>query len=152
MLTDSERDGAQNDLLTHVDLGIDICKAILEEESSELCSDGAGLTASEDIRKTLASLLSKLYLPEVEAADDRKLKSLMLVVTGIRDVCFVSVWIFDKLTAQRRPLQDAVSRNALTRFEASLKKKYAEQLEGSDEADFRAIDEVKELCDMIEAV
>jgi vacuolar-type H+-ATPase subunit H len=49
-------------------------------------------------------------------------------------------------------LQDAASRNALSRFEASLKKKYPELLESFDEEALRDTDEVRELCEMIEAV
>lgn len=45
---------------------------------------------------------------------------------------------------ERRPLSDATSRNAVTRFEASLLKKFPE-LEGYDEDTFRAEGEEHEV-------
>jgi condensin complex subunit 3 len=46
---------------------------------------------------------------------------------------------------QRRPLRDAVSKNALIKFEATLGKKFAAQLEGFSEEEYRKLEELQDL-------
>lgn len=76
----------------------------------------------DDVRKTLAGFLSKLNLPESDLANVWKTKAVYQLVASLKE---------------KRPLSDAASRNAITRFEASLIKRYPE-LEGYDEDAFRA--------------
>lgn len=70
----------------------------------------------------MAGFLSKLNLPESDQADVWKTKAAYQLVASLKE---------------KRPLSDAASRNAVTRFEASLLKRYPE-LEGYDEDAFRA--------------
>lgn len=76
----------------------------------------------DDSRKALASLLSKLTLPEGEEADNDTLKSVLALICAVRD---------------KRPLSDAPSRNAVTKFESVLLKKWPQILEAFDEDAFR---------------
>jgi hypothetical protein len=55
---------------------------------------------------------------------------------------------------QRRPIHDTAARNALTRFEASLGKKFATQLENSgvDESELRKLEQLKDLFDFLDEI
>lgn len=57
---------------------------------------------------------------------------------------------------QKCPLSDSISRNALNKFDASLHKKYAAELDSFDMDAFGANDdarqEVKDLVDFVDAV
>jgi condensin complex subunit 3 len=54
------------------------------------------------------------------------------------------------LYLKRRPLHDTTTRNAFARFDKSLSKKYAEQLEGFSEEDFRQLESLKEISDWLD--
>lgn len=73
------------------------------------------------MRKTLVGFLGKLNLPESFETDAWKTKAAFQLIGAVK---------------QKRPLPDTMSRNALSRFEASLVKRYPE-LEGYDEEVFR---------------
>ncbi|OXC68612.1 hypothetical protein AYX13_02817 [Cryptococcus neoformans] len=103
------REGSTIDTSVHLDLSVEVLKLILIE-------------TSHDSRKALASLLSKLTLPEGEEADSSTLKSVLALICAIRD---------------KRPLSDAPSRNAVTKFESVLRKKWPQILEAFDEDAFR---------------
>ncbi|OXB39504.1 hypothetical protein LQV05_000649 [Cryptococcus neoformans] len=103
------REGSTIDTSVHLDLSVEVLKLILIE-------------TSHDSRKALASLLSKLTLPEGEEADSSTLKSVLALICAIRD---------------KRPLSDAPSRNAVTKFESVLLKKWPQILEAFDEDAFR---------------
>lgn len=49
-------------------------------------------------------------------------------------------------------MKDSVARNALTRFEGSLSKKFAAQLEGFDEAGLRELEQLKEIFEFLDDV
>lgn len=74
------------------------------------------------MRKTLAGFLSKLNLPESDQADVWKTRAVYQLLASLKE---------------KRPLSDAASRNAVTRFEAAVVKRYPE-LAGYDEDAFRA--------------
>lgn len=61
-------------------------------------------------------------MPEGEEADSSTLKSVLALICAIRD---------------KRPLSDAPSRNAVTKFESVLLKKWPQILEAFDEDAFR---------------
>lgn len=67
-------------------------------------------------------MLSKLNLPEGEEADSNTLKSVLALICAIR---------------AKRPLSDAPSRNAVTKFESVLLKKWPQISEAFDEDVFR---------------
>ncbi|OCF43623.1 condensin complex subunit 3 [Kwoniella heveanensis CBS 569] len=123
-----EREGVAIDTTVHLDLAIEVLKAILTETSSPM-------------RKALASFLSKLNLPEPEdnAAETYKLKSLLALTAAVR---------------AKRPFGDSMSKNALVKLDGVLLKKWPEQLEGFDEDAFRAEGEenkaVEELFGLID--
>ena len=54
--------------------------------------------------------------------------------------------------SQRRPIEDAASRNALTRFEKSLVKRYPEALEEIDEEALRAAEALTPMWDIIDGL
>lgn len=56
------------------------------------------------------------------------------------------------LAVQHRPLHDTVSRNALKRFETSLQKRFGEQMQPMDEADFRALDQAQATTQFIDKI
>ncbi|KIR69079.1 condensin complex subunit 3 [Cryptococcus bacillisporus CA1873] len=103
------REGSTIDTSGHLDLSVEVLKLILIE-------------TSHDSRKALASLLSKLNLPEGEEADSNTLKSVLALICAIR---------------AKRPLSDAPSRNAVTKFESVLLKKWPQISEAFDEDAFR---------------
>ncbi|KAK8850500.1 hypothetical protein IAR55_004418 [Kwoniella newhampshirensis] len=123
-----EREGVMVDTTVHFDLASVVLKAVLTETSKES-------------RKALISFLSKLNLPEAEEVDSYKVKSLIALVAAIRS---------------KRPFHDAASRNALTKFESVLLKKWPGELEGFDEDAFRTEGgerrEVEELFGFIDDV
>ncbi|KAI9633507.1 nuclear condensing complex subunits, C-term domain-containing protein [Dioszegia hungarica] len=121
-----ERQGAKVDLAIHLDLALEVCKSILEEES-------------KDVRKAMVAWLSKLNLPDSGPANETRVKMLELVLGGIRD---------------KRPLSDAISRNSLNKFSTTLLKRYPEHLEGFDAEAFAEDEneEVQALVDLIDGV
>ncbi|CAE6433389.1 hypothetical protein ACGC1H_001522 [Rhizoctonia solani] len=98
--------GQVRDESVHVDAGCDIIRELFEKDMEK------------EQRKVLVQLLGKLYLPD--ELDDLKVLSLHLLITNLK---------------LRRPLRDAPTRNAFTKFEASFRKKYNAQLTGMNEAD-----------------
>lgn len=80
--------------------------------------------SSREVRKTLSGFLGKLNLPESHETDAWNIKAAYQLIGSVK---------------QKRPLSDATSRNALSRFEAVLVKRYPE-LESYDEEAFRADD------------
>ncbi|WVQ95614.1 hypothetical protein IAU59_002712 [Kwoniella sp. CBS 9459] len=123
-----ERDNVAIDTLVHLDLAIEILKSILTETSSQM-------------RKALASFLSKLNLPEPEdnTVELYKLRSLLTLTAAIRS---------------KRPFGDSTSKNALLKLDGVLLKRWPDQLEGFDEDAFRAEGEenkaVEELFGLID--
>ena len=49
-------------------------------------------------------------------------------------------------------MKDTATKNALTRFESSLTKKFSAQLENFNEQEFREIQEMKDLFDFLDQV
>lgn len=61
--------------------------------------------------------------------------------------------LLDAGLSQRRPLSDAASRNALSRFEKSLIKHYPEQLEEAiDEDALREVEELESIWGVIDSL
>lgn len=58
----------------------------------------------------------------------------------------------DSRSIQRRPIHDTVAKNALDRFEKALRKKFADQLEGVSEEDFRKLDHLNQLFEFLDAM
>ncbi|KAH9837531.1 nuclear condensing complex subunit [Rhodofomes roseus] len=105
------RGGREADDGVHVDMAADIVKALYNRD------------LEKDDKKALCQLLGKLYLPDV--VDEDKIRSLKLLVQNLRS---------------RRPLRDTASQNAFAKFDDALSKKYARQLEGFSEEEFRQLE------------
>ncbi|KZT66150.1 hypothetical protein DAEQUDRAFT_730656 [Daedalea quercina L-15889] len=97
----------------HVDMAAGIVKALYNKEMGK-----------ED-KKALCQLLGKLYIPET--IDEDKIRSLKLLMQNLRS---------------RRPLRDTVSQNAFSKFEDALSKKFAKQLEGFSEEEYRQLEDL----------
>ncbi|CAE6436074.1 unnamed protein product [Rhizoctonia solani] len=104
--------GQARDESVHVDAGCDIIRELFEKDMEK------------EQRKVLVQLLGKLYLPD--ELDDLKVLGLHLLIVNLK---------------LRRPLRDAPTRNAFTKFEASFRKKYSAQLTGMTQADHIAFNE-----------
>ncbi|TDL22781.1 ARM repeat-containing protein [Rickenella mellea] len=111
------------DQTIHVDLAIDILKALFNKDMTK------------DDKKVMCQLLGKLYIPD--DVDIDKIRSLKLLVNNIQS---------------RRPLRDATSKNAFARFDGSLAKRFAAQLEGFNEEDFRKLEDLKELFEFLDDI
>lgn len=117
-----EREGLSVDYQIQVDIACDIIKSAIH-------------ITDRETKKVFLSLLSKLHMPdEIETV---KLYSLTLLVRAI---------------IEKRPPADAASRNALTKFSASLTKKYPEQMEGFSEDALRGEVEYQEELDFIDDI
>ncbi|CAE6447053.1 unnamed protein product [Rhizoctonia solani] len=104
--------GQTRDESVHVDAGCEIIRELFEKNMEK------------EQRKVLVQLLGKLYLPD--ELEDLKVFSLHLLIMNLK---------------LRRPLRDAPTRNAFTKFEASFRKKYSTQLTGMSEADHAVLRE-----------
>jgi hypothetical protein len=94
-LTSSEREGVEIDQNVHLDLGIEILKAILTETSStsplptnSFASYEPRRRRLEEVRKALISFLGKLTLPEAEEAEEWKVRSAQTLLLAIPTVYF----------------------------------------------------------------
>ncbi|KAL7417587.1 nuclear condensing complex subunit [Mrakia frigida] len=100
--TDPQRavhpEGRAGDEQIQVDMAVDVLKALFSEEW-------------DDHRKVFAQLLPKLYFPEDSEAS--KVKEVMLLAKALRI---------------HKPLADTVSRNALSKLETSLAKRFSKDV------------------------
>jgi hypothetical protein len=108
------------------------------------------------MRKTITALLSKLYLPD--QVETPRLQAMVVLIRNIASVCVYqrkndcTCW-HNTIFSQRRPLADAASRNALSRFEKSLTKHYPEQLEEAiDEDALRQIEALESVWGVIDGL
>ncbi|BGP22271.1 condensin complex subunit 3 [Rhodotorula toruloides] len=108
-----ESDTVQPDETVQVDLALKMLKALYKSEE-------------KDVRKLWCQLLPKLYIPD--ETDDLKIKALVVMIEELKT---------------NRPLADAVPRNALNRFEASLVKTYGARLEALEDAQVEESDDVR---------
>ncbi|KAG8917004.1 hypothetical protein FRC02_003417 [Tulasnella sp. 418] len=106
------------DTAVHVDLAIDVMKTLLKQKLNK-----------ED-KKTLCQLLPKLYIPEDLEQDKAKL--LKVLASTLH---------------KRRPPNDTVARNAVARFDKSLDKKLATQLEGFTQANYLDLKQLQDMFD-----
>ncbi|KAI0696847.1 nuclear condensing complex subunit [Cytidiella melzeri] len=107
----------------HIDLANDIVKALFNDELEK-----------ED-RKGLCQLLGKLHLPD--QVDIDKIRSLRLLMHNL---------------SNRRPLRDSTTKNAFTKFEASILKKYEQQLADFNEDDYRQMEYLKDLFEFLDDI
>ncbi|EMD37496.1 hypothetical protein CERSUDRAFT_154154 [Gelatoporia subvermispora B] len=116
------RESTADDAL-HVDLAVDIIKALFNQKMDK------------DDKKALCQLLSKLYIPDT--VDDDKIRTLQLLIHNLN---------------ARRPLQDTTSRNAFTRFEKALAKRFEKQLADFNEDEYRQLEYLKELFEFLDEI
>ncbi|GJJ15062.1 hypothetical protein Clacol_009337 [Clathrus columnatus] len=118
-----EVSGKTNDDTIHIDLAIDVVKVLLKTETSR------------DDKKVLSQTLGKLFLPD-EIEED-KIRTLKLLIDNVQ---------------RRRPPKDSVTKNALIKFGKTIEKKFAAQLGGFNEEDFRKLEDLKELFEFLDDV
>lgn len=130
------RPGQVRDETVHVDVAIELIKAMYTIQDTKECKD----------RKVMCQLLGKLFLPE--ELGDAKVQEVLILLTGLHEL---------------NPLTDTVTKNALGRFETAFIKAYAAQVEaGLDGIDLDAtpaFDDLKcffaeirvDIADIIEA-
>ncbi|OCH93098.1 hypothetical protein OBBRIDRAFT_725376 [Obba rivulosa] len=116
------RESTADDAL-HVDLAIDIVKALFSQKMDK------------DDKKALCQLLGKLYIPD--AVDDDKIRTLKLLIHSLN---------------ARRPLQDTTSRNAFTKFDKALSKRFEKQLADFNEDEYRQLEQLKELFEFLDDI
>ncbi|KAF9461702.1 chromosome condensation complex protein [Collybia nuda] len=107
----------QTDECIHLDMARDIFKALLEANDYD-----------KDDKKVFCQLLSKLHIPDT--VDDDKIKELKLLMHNLR---------------LRRPPRDSTTKNAFTKFETAVCKKFEKQLEGFDEEEYKKLEQLQEL-------
>ncbi|KAJ3760874.1 nuclear condensing complex subunit [Lentinula raphanica] len=97
----------------HIDIARDIIKELLNSDSKLF----------KEHKKVLCQLLSKLHLPEVLDEDKAHFVNLLL----------------DKVPSCR-PLGDAVSKNAFSKFQVTFNSKYEKQLEGLSAEEYLSLE------------
>jgi condensin complex subunit 3 len=153
MTSSSEVQGQTIDDGVHLDLAEDILKALFNDDmpsASRLVLRGwrwlLTMVYVEDDKKVLCQILERVYLPET--VDDDKIRTLKLLVHNVFTVRVLSSprVPFRPLTRpQRRPIRDVSARNALTKFDASISKKYADKLAGFSEEEYRRLEQLEAL-------
>ncbi|KAI0040302.1 ARM repeat-containing protein [Auriscalpium vulgare] len=111
------------DPLIHLDLAIGIVKMLFSK------------SLEKDDKKVLCQVLNRLYVPP--EVDDDKIRTLKLLILNIRS---------------RRPLRDTAAVNALTKFENTISKKFEEQLRDFNEEEFRKLESLKELFELLDEI
>ncbi|KAL4079677.1 nuclear condensing complex subunit [Scleroderma citrinum] len=108
---------------THVDLAVDIMKVLFKDDLQK-----------ED-KKVLCLVLGRLHLPDT--ADDDKIRTIKLLIHNL---------------GTRRPLRDTVSKNAVSKFDTALSKKYAEKLADFSEEEYRQLAALKDLFEFLDDI
>ncbi|OAX38286.1 hypothetical protein K503DRAFT_718426 [Rhizopogon vinicolor AM-OR11-026] len=107
----------------HIDLASDIARALFNDDMIK-----------ED-KKVLCQVLGRLYLPE--QVDDDKIRTLKLLLHNLHS---------------RRPIRDTSAKNALAKFDVAISKKYAEQLDGFNEEDYRQLEYLRDLFEFLDDI
>ncbi|KAF9234460.1 nuclear condensing complex subunit [Melanogaster broomeanus] len=118
-----EVEGQTIDDSVHIDLADDIIRALFKDEMEK-----------ED-KKVLCQVLGRLYLPE--NVDDDKIRTLKLLIHNI---------------FTRRPLRDTAARNAFTKFDAAISKKYADKLADFSEEEYRQLEQLNDLFKFLDDI
>ncbi|KIK98064.1 hypothetical protein PAXRUDRAFT_824294 [Paxillus rubicundulus Ve08.2h10] len=115
--------GQTIDESVHVDLAGDIIKALFKDDMEK-----------ED-KKVLCQVLTRLHLPE--NVDDDKIRTLKLLIYNI---------------FTRRPLRDTTARNAFTKFDAAVSKKYVDKLTDFSEEEYRQLEQLDDLFKFLDDI
>jgi len=123
---------------------------------------GGGL---EEDRKVLCQVLGRLYLPET--VDDDKIKTVKLLVHNVFTVRHsllppILPLPLSRPSAlppppsgvppQRRPVRDVSARNALSKFDTTISKKYADKLAGFSEEEYRQLEQLDALFKFLDDI
>jgi condensin complex subunit 3 len=147
----SEVEGQTIDDGVHLELAEDILKALFNDDMESAsclvwCGDVTYDGDVEEDKKVLCQVLGRLHLPET--VDDDKIRTLKLLVHNVFTVLFLSCARFptDPVPrVQRRPIRDVSARNALSKFDTTISKKYADKLAGFSEEDYRRLEQLDAL-------
>jgi len=119
---------------------------------------------TEEDKKVLCQVLGRLHLPD--SADDDKVRTIKLLICNLSTVCLfhmfppIAVWsnvLHRFLTIvhspfQRRPLRDTAAKNAMSKFDAALSKKYADKLADFSEEEYRQLAALKDLFEFLDDI
>ncbi|KAH7929985.1 ARM repeat-containing protein [Leucogyrophana mollusca] len=118
-----EVQGQAPDETVHIDLASDVVKALYNKD------------LEKDDKKVLCQMLGRLHIPDT--VDDDKIRTLKLLVHNLRS---------------RRPIRDTTARNAFTKFDALISKKFAKQLEDFNEEEYRQLEYLKDLFEFLDEI
>ncbi|KAF8424272.1 nuclear condensing complex subunit [Boletus edulis BED1] len=107
----------------HLDLAEDILKTLFKDDMQK-----------ED-KKVLCQILGRLHLPD--KVDDDKIRTIKLLVHNV---------------FTRRPIRDVSARNALTKFDTTISKKYADKLAGFSEEEYRRLEQLDALFKFLDDI
>ncbi|KAF8635378.1 hypothetical protein AX15_000383 [Amanita polypyramis BW_CC] len=113
------------DEVIQLDLAGDILKGLLDKKNN----------LDKEDKRVLTQMLNKLHVPE--AVDDDKIRTLKLLIYSVQT---------------RRPLRDAISNNALRKFDTTISKKFEQQLEGFSEEEYKKMAELTELFELLDDI
>ncbi|EIM89256.1 ARM repeat-containing protein [Stereum hirsutum FP-91666 SS1] len=115
--------GSMSDPEIHFDMAHDIMTML------------AGKALNKSDKKVLCQHLSKLHIPDV--IDDDKVRKLKLLMHTLES---------------RRPLSDTPSKKAVEKFDASISKKFSEQLRDFSEEEYRKLESLKETFEVLDLI
>ncbi|TFK38229.1 nuclear condensing complex subunit [Crucibulum laeve] len=110
-----------NDFI-QLEMATNIMMALLKPENKD-----------EDDMKILVQLLSKLYIPD--KVDDDSIRTLKLLLHNY---------------SMRRPLSDATSNRAFTKFDTAISERFAKQLEDFSEEEYKQLVELKDIAEFLD--
>ena len=151
----SEVQGQTIDDGMHLDLAEDILKALFNDdmESASRVVLYVVMLAHDDVeedKKVLCQVLGRLHLPET--VDDDKIRTLKLLVHNVFTVPLpfpffraLPLLIIHTPRVQRRPIRDVSARNALSKFDATISRKYADKLADFSEEEYRRLEQLDAL-------
>ncbi|KAH9484188.1 Condensin complex subunit 3 [Psilocybe cubensis] len=134
-LTDPFRVEAGSDIKGPNNANDDVQLDMAQDVIRLLYGQGLKINLQKEDKKVLCQLLNKLHIPHV--VDDYKIRSLKILMDNL---------------ITRRPLKDSVCLNAFNKFQATISKKFEEQLEGFSEEDLRELEDLAEVFEFIDSM
>lgn len=90
---------------------------------------------TKDDKKPLCQLLGEIYIPN--EIDDDQLRTLKLLMESLHS---------------RRPIFDITAQHSFIKLDDMISKKFAKQLEGLSEKEYRQLENVKDVFEFLDAV
>lgn len=113
---------AQQDRCLHFDVALELVQNLVTSHD-------------RDERRIMAQMLSKLSMPAADDLDDRRGKSLFILMAKLRAA---------------NPFDDSTTNNAFVKFEAACAKRYPTHFQAAQEADLATDDDLEQLRSFLE--